>query len=206
MLLCGLVIMGGVAYRLLKVDRMPAIRFPFVGVNINYPGASPTDIEQLILTRVEDSLTGVPGVTGIQASASEGRGNVGLQLSEDADASRVSIDVERRMASLRTRLPSEVTLTVNSADPSSRPVMNIALVGRRSPEQLYAIGNNEVLPRVQSILGVADAGVGGGRVSEIQVRMDYTKMEAYGVSIQQVQTALTRENVNQPIGSVVEGK
>ena len=206
MFLLGLVIMGIVARGYLKVERMPPVRFPFVGVMISYPGAAPTDIESLVLSRVEDQLTGVAGVTGIQSSASEGRGNVGLQLSEDADADKVAIDVERRMAQLRTRLPSEVTLTVNKADPSSRPVMNIALVGRRSQQQLYDIGNTEILPRVQSVLGVADAGLSGGRVTEVQVRMDYTKMEAYGVSIQQVQNALTRENVNQPVGSLVEGK
>jgi len=206
MFLTGLVIMGLVARSLLKVDRMPAMRAPFVGVNVSYPGASPVDVESLVLTQIEDGIAGLSGVSGISASASEGRGNVGLQLVEDADADKVAIDVERRMAQIRPRLPAEVTTSVNMADPSARPVMNIALVGSRSQSQLFDIASSEVQARVQSILGVADVNVSGGLQSEVQVRLDYAKMEAYGVSVQQVQTALTRENVSSPAGSMVEGK
>ena len=205
MFISGLVIMGLVARSLLRVDRMPATNFPFVGVDASYPGASPVDVESLVLVPIENGLVGLSGVTGISSSASEGRGSVNLQLSEDADANQVAIDVERRMASLRSRLPAEVTTSVNKADPSSRPVMNVALVGNRSQSQLFDIGSNVVLGPIQSILGVATVNLSGGRQSEVQVRMDYSKMEAYGISIQQVQNALTRENVSTPAGSMVEG-
>ena len=206
MFLSGLVIMGVVARGLLKVDRMPATNFPFVGVNVSYPGASPTDVESLVLKPVEDSLSGLPGLTGIGASASSGRGNISLQLVEDVDAKQVAVEVERRVAQVRSRLPSDAGVSVFKADPSARPVMNIAVVGQRSQAQLYDIANSEVLPRLQSVLGVADVNLSGGQVAEVQITMDYAKMEAYGVSIQQIQSALTRENVSTPAGTLIEGR
>jgi HAE1 family hydrophobic/amphiphilic exporter-1 len=207
MFICALVIMGFVSMSLMKVDRLPNISFPFVSVSIVYPGASPLDVESLVTRPIEGALAGLPGVSGIGSTSSEGRANINLQLVEDADASRTAVEVERRMAGIRGRLPSDINApVVNRADPNAFPIMNVALSGRRPIEQIFDIAVDQVQPKLQSVLGVADVTVSGGIQREIQIQVDDQKLDAYGVSLQQVTNALQRENVAQPVGSIRQGR
>src|SRR5262245_43364372 len=207
MFICALVILGFVSLSLMKVDRLPNISFPFVSVAINYPGASPIDVETLVTRPVEGGLAGLAGVSSIGSTSSEGRANINLPPVEDADARRVAVEADRRRAGIRGRLPTDINPpVVNRADPNAFPIMNVALSGRRPIEQIYDIAVNQLQPKLQSVLGVADVTVGGGLQREIQVRIDDQKLDAYGVSVQQVTNALQRENVGQPVGSIQQGR
>src|SRR5918911_240481 len=105
------------------------------------------------------------------------------------------------------RLPTDIQPpTVNRADPNAFPVLNVALSGKRPLDQIYDIAINQVQPKLQSVLGVADVGLNGGIQEEIQVQLDYNKLESYGISIAQVTTALQRENARQPAGSIQQGR
>lgn len=206
MFISMLVIMGLVARGLMPVARFPKVNYPFVSVSVSYPGASPEDVERLIAEPLEDALAGLPGVTTIGSTSSEGQCRVSVGLVEDADADKAAIDVERRVAGLRGRLPADAsTPNVNKADPNAMPIMNIALTGR-SLQELYDTANDTLAPALQSVLGVADVSISGGLQREVQVQLDYSKLESYGITIQQINTALTRENVSLPGGSVTEGR
>ncbi len=123
MLICGLVVMGLVSRSLLKVDRLPNIQFPFVSVTIPYPGATPLDIEALVLQPIEATVAGVQGVSSMSATAEEGVGRFSIQLAEDADANAAAIDIERRINAIRGRLPTDIgQITVNKADPAAFPI------------------------------------------------------------------------------------
>src|SRR5687768_6972480 len=196
MFICSLVILGLVSLSLMKVDRLPNISFPFVSIGVSYPGASPLDAEQLVARPIEGAMAGLPGVAAISSNANEGRANVNLQLVEDADASRVAVEAERRMAGIRGRLPTDAgQATVNRADPNAFPVMNVAVSGQRPSQQLYALASEQIMPKLQSVLGVADVTISGGVQRQIEIQVDYAKLESYNISAQQIQTALTRENV-----------
>ena len=80
------------------------------------------------------------------------------------------------------------------------PVMNVALSGKRPLTELYDLGNDVVLPKLQSVNGVADVQLVGGLQREIQVKVDSARLRAYGLSLQQVSNAIDRENVNVPGG------
>jgi len=122
----------------MKVDRLPNISFPFVGVNVSYPGASPLDVESLVTRQIEGSMAGIAGIQSITSTSSEGRASINLQLVEGADAQVAAIDAERRMSAIRGRLPTDIQPpTVNRADPNSFPIMNIALSGRRPIDQIF---------------------------------------------------------------------
>ncbi|MBI4494511.1 MAG: efflux RND transporter permease subunit, partial [Chloroflexi bacterium] len=116
MFIIGVVLLGGLAYSKMQVDRMPNISLNFVSVGVPYPGASPEDVEQLVLRPLEAAVSGLPGIFSISASASEGRGNVNLQLVEGANADKVALDVARAVERIRNRLPADAgTPTVNKA-------------------------------------------------------------------------------------------
>jgi HAE1 family hydrophobic/amphiphilic exporter-1 len=208
MFICALVIMGVVSESLMKVDRLPNISFPFVSITINWPGASPTDAEQLVTKIVEGGLSGISGVSSITSTSSENRSQVGLQLVEGADANQAAIDAQRAIGRIQARLPSDIQPPiVNKADPSASPILNIAIYSSsRSLDQITDLVNNIIQPKLASVLGVADITVNGGVTREIEVQLDYTKLESYGISIAQVTTALQRENLAQPAGSIAVGR
>src|SRR5436309_10763707 len=79
MLIVGLVLMGSVAYTKMRQDRFPAISFPFVSVSIQYPGAAPTDVEDLVTKPVENAVAGVSGVFTISSTSREGQANINIQ-------------------------------------------------------------------------------------------------------------------------------
>jgi HAE1 family hydrophobic/amphiphilic exporter-1 len=207
MFIIALVLMGLVSFRLLRVDRMPAQSFPYVMVGVSYSGASPSDVETLIAEPLEAALAGLPGVVSIGSTSSQGRANINLQFAEGVDTDKAAIDVERRVASIRGRLPADAGVpSVNKMDPNAQSIMNIAFTGPRKPEELYDIADQEILPRLQSVLGVADVSLAGGRQREIQLQLDFSKMEGFGLTVLQVSNALTRENISVPAGTLVQGR
>src|SRR3954447_18873577 len=110
----ALVLMGGVAYSYLKVDRLPPINYPFVSVVTTYPQAAAEDVEQLVTKPIEDAVSGVGGIDTISSTSSEGVSQVRIQFVQDADPNFTAIDVERRVSAIRNRLP------VDAGTPSVR--------------------------------------------------------------------------------------
>jgi hydrophobic/amphiphilic exporter-1 (mainly G- bacteria), HAE1 family len=206
MLIVGLVLMGGVAYSKMKIDRFPAISFPAVFVSIPYPGAAPTDVEELVARPVENAISGLPGIETITSTSSEGSVSFNIRFVEGSDTSQAALDVERRIAAVRARLPEDVgAASVTKADASAIPVMNVAMSGRRSLADLFELANDTILPRLQSVDGVADVTLNGGLQREIHVKVDSQRLRAYGLSLQTVQDALERENISSPSGRLTEG-
>ena len=203
--LLGLVIMGGVAYTFLKVDRLPPISIPFVSVSVTYTGATAQDVEQLVTQPIENAVSGMSGVASITSTSSEGSSSVNVQLADGTDANTAALEVERRVSAIRNRLPQDAgDPRVNKADPNAFPVMNVALTGG-SLDSLFQVANDQFVPQLQSVPGVASVNISGGLQREIQVRVDYAKLAAYQLTVQQLTTALQNANVNAPVGSLQQG-
>ena len=86
--LLGVVIMGGVAYTFLKIDRLPPISIPFVSVSMGYTGATAQDVELLITQPIENAVSGMSGVSSITSTSSEGSSNVNVQLVDGTDRTK----------------------------------------------------------------------------------------------------------------------
>ncbi|HZU04432.1 MAG TPA: efflux RND transporter permease subunit [Chloroflexota bacterium] len=207
MVFLALILLGQQAYTRLRVDRFPAITFPVVFAQISWPGASPEDVEQSILVPAENAVAGISGVQRIDSAAQEGSGRLTIWFVEGTDIDQATLDVQRRLAGIGRLLPIDATQpSVAKADPNSIPVMNVVLSGSRSPEELRTLAEETVQQRLLAVPGVADVTVNGGLQREIQVLVDYAKLEAYGLSLTQVSNALQRENVNSPGGRVDVGE
>ncbi|MCC6173842.1 MAG: efflux RND transporter permease subunit [Chloroflexi bacterium] len=206
MLILAMVLMGAVSYTRMRVDRFPAINFPAVFVSIPYPGASPSDVEDLVAKPAENAVAGLAGVSQISSTSSEGYASLNIQFVEDADVNQAAMDVERRIAAIRGRLPDGIgDPSIIKADASALPIMNVALSGPQSLEDEFQLANDTILPRLQSADGVADVTMSGGLQREIHVEVDQQKLQAFGISLQTLQSALARENVSQPGGSLTAG-
>ena len=205
MVILGIVLMGIVAFTRLPVDRLPNISIPFVNVSVSYPGASPEDVEQLVMLPLEDALSGVPGTFQLRANAREGSGNVTVQLVEGTDLDKAFNEVQRRVAGIRNQLPRDAgEPRVAKFDPNATPILNLAITGPDLAETLtYA--QDVLQPKLLTVPGVADANLSGGLNREIQVRVDPAKLAGYGITVDQINTALQRENLSAPAGQLDRG-
>src|SRR3954451_951917 len=207
MVFLALILMGQQAYTRLRVDRFPNITFPVVFAVINWPGASPEDIERQILVPAENAAAGLSGVDRIESSAQEGSARLTIRFVEGTDLDQATIDIQRRLAAIGRLLPIVVTQpSISKADPSSIPVMNVVLAGTMPIDDLRYLADNTILQKLVAVPGVADVTVSGGLVREVQVQVDYPRLEAYGLSLTQLTTALQRENVNSPGGRIDVGE
>jgi HAE1 family hydrophobic/amphiphilic exporter-1 len=201
----AIVLLGAVSYTYLKIDRLPPLNFPVVNVVISYPQAAAQDVEQLVTKPVEDAVSGVSGIAQISSTSAEGTSNVRIQFVDDADPNLTALDVERRVSAIRNRLPADAGVpSVRKADPNAFPIMNIALTGAPL-DQLFDLASTQMQPALSSVLGVATVNIQGGLQREIQVKVDYQKLAAYNLTVQQISTALAAANVASTVGSTDQG-
>jgi hydrophobe/amphiphile efflux-1 (HAE1) family protein len=204
MLMAGLLILGWTSYRRLPVDLFPDVSFPVMTVTVPYPGASPADIESLVLKPLEDALSSLNGIDRVQSTAREGVGQLLLLYKLDSDTQNAAEDLRERMARVRNLLPREIyEPTVQRLDVSASPVLTYTLSGT-SLAEAHAYALDVVAPSLEQVSGVASIQVNGGARREIQVELDRSRLDALRLSPQAVVSRLRAENTNLPAGRVEE--
>src|SRR5690349_2724349 len=125
MLFLALAAMGIVAYTRLPVQRFPTVSFPAVTVSTGYPGAPPEDVEALVTKRIEDGVVGINGTDAISAASNPGQSRVQMRFVEGTDVNLASIDVQRKVNTVRRRLPTTVSdPSISKAGSTAFPVMD----------------------------------------------------------------------------------
>src|SRR5918912_1129356 len=201
----SLVLMGGVAYTYLQVDRLPPVTIGVVSVSVTWPNASAENVERLVAEPLENAISGISGVDTITSNSSQGTCSVLVQLVDGYDPNQADIDIQQAMGPVLRQLPTNATApVVRKFDPNASPILVIAFTGAPL-DQLYDIASNQIQPSLASVPGVGQVNIQGGLQREIQVQLDYAKLAAYGITVQQVSTALTSANVSIPSGSVPVG-
>jgi HAE1 family hydrophobic/amphiphilic exporter-1 len=205
MIVVALLVMGVISFQSLPVQELPNVTFPFVIVTINYPGASPEDMEQLVTQPVENALSGVAGISQISGVAGAGTSRVSMQFANGTDVGVAANDVAQVINRVQRQLPSGIqTPSIIKANPNSSPIVDVALSGA-SLVDLYNTATNVMQPSFQEVPGVAQVAVQGGLVPQVNVVVKPDALEAYGVSVSQVNQALQSENVSVPGGVTTEG-
>ncbi len=203
MVFLALILLGTQAYTRMRVDRFPNITFPIVFVQIDWPGASPDSVEQSIIIPAENTLSGLSGLQRIDATALQGSARLTLTFADGLDINQTAIDTQRQLSVIGRTLPVDASQpSVIKADPSAIPVLNVVLSGTMSPDDMYDLAANHLAQQLGAVNGVASVQVSGGFQRQIQVQVDYDKLDAYGLSLAQVSNAIQRENVDAPGGNV----
>lgn len=201
----ALVLMGGVAYTYLQVDRLPPVSIGVVSVSVTWPNASASNVERLVAEPLENAVSGISGVDTVTSTSSEGSANVLVQLVDGYDPNQADIDIQQAVGPVVRQLPTNATPpVVRKFDPNASPIINIAFTGAPL-DQLYDVASNQIQPALESVPGVGQVSISGGLQREIEIQVDYTKLAAYGVTAQQIATALTNANVSVPSGSIPVG-
>jgi HAE1 family hydrophobic/amphiphilic exporter-1 len=198
--------MGVLAYRGLPINLFPNVNIPVVTIVTAFPGAGPEEVELQVTRPIEDAVSGLNDVDIVTSVSTEGLSQVIVQFTERANESLIGTDVERQVSGLSRALPQDAERPqVLKIDFSQLPVIQLAVVGEGlAPEELFRRADEVVRPELERLNGVANVTVVGGRQQEVRVEVDPDRLRAYGVSMAQVQSALSLANVNVPGGTVSE--
>jgi HAE1 family hydrophobic/amphiphilic exporter-1 len=203
MVAVALVLFGLVAFSRLSINLLPDLSYPSLTVETKLPGAAPGEVEVLLSRPIEEVVGIVAGVKRLTSVSRPGLSQVTLEFTWGRDMDFAALDVRQKLDMLR--LPREANKPVLMRfDPANDPVMRLYLTGGDDLFQLRYVAEEVIKKDLESTEGVAAIKVNGGYEEEIQVRVDEGKLALLGLSIQDVNEKLLRENVNQAGGSLYE--
>jgi multidrug efflux pump len=205
-IVCSIVIIifGAIGYNFLGVREYPAIDPPVISVRTSYTGANAEIIETQITEPLEKAVNGVEGVKTITSSSSQGSSSITVEFELNVDLEKAANDVREKVSQAINVLPQDIDSppSVNKQDADSDPIVYMQMLSdKRTLLELTEFGENVVQERLQTINGVSAVNVLGNRYS-MRIWFDPSKLSAYKLSIQDVRTALDRENIELPGGKV----
>ncbi len=209
MLVTSLVVLGLFSFRTLGVNLFPKADPATVNVSLSLPGASPDEMASSVVEPIEEAVSSISGIDELTSGRiTEGSANLTVKFVLERDINDAVNDVREKVASALGRVPPELlTPVITKVDPDSDPVMTILVSSdAMSLRTLTEIADKQVKRAIQTVNGVGQVEIGGGRAREVHIVVDIEKLNSYGLSIQQVRDAVVGENVEIPGGTVEQGK
>lgn len=199
-----LVLIGVIAYTRLAVREYPNIDAPIVSVRTVYIGASAEVVESQITQPIEDSLAGIEGIRVIKSVSREEVSQVTVEFTLDRNIDAAANDVRDRTARVRGVLPEEADEPVIAKiEADAFPIIWIAFSSdRHTPLEITDYADRVVRDRLQTLPGVASVIIGGERRYAMRLWLDRERLAAYGLTPQDVEDALRRQNVEVPSGRI----
>jgi HAE1 family hydrophobic/amphiphilic exporter-1 len=190
----------------LPIDLMPEINPPYLFILTTYTGAGPEEVERSVTRPLEATLSGVSSLEKLTTYSSKGSSQVIMQFTYGTDLVDASNSVRDALDRVRNYLPSGVdSPMIFRFSPSMIPIMGLMVTGNRSPEELREIAEDTIVPRIEQTPGVATASVSGGREKIIRVAIPQSRLEAYGLTVTQLQQMLAAQNMQVAAGTITEG-
>ena len=206
MLILSLTVVGVFSYQSLGVDLFPKIDLPTITVTVVNPGASPQEIETEITDLVEGAVNTISGIDELRSTSVEGVSQVFITFLLEKNPDIAAQEVRNKIDLILNDMPLTAEQPiVQKLDTDAAPVVRIAVSAPRSLREVTDIADNKIKQQIESINGVGDVQIVGGRRREIQIWVDPDKMRAFNVPVTQVADAVRAQNMEVPGGRVEEG-
>jgi HAE1 family hydrophobic/amphiphilic exporter-1 len=203
MVIMALVVLGAVSYPEIGVDLFPKVDFPIVTVSTHLNGASPEVIDVDITDKIEGAVNTINGVKSITSSSTEGDSRVTIEFILERDIDLAVQDVREKVALIRNKLPVDADEPrIAKVDPDATAVLWLNLSGQKSIRELSTYVDEVLKEQLQRINGVGDIQLGGLQLRQVRVWLDAGKLQAFGLSANDVMGALQRQNVELPGGRI----
>lgn len=198
------VILGLVSFSRLSIDLFPDISIPVIRVATFYTGAGPEDIEKTITEPIERAVSATPGIDRVESSSRQGISAVSAWFNYGTNLDNAQFEVSQRIAQILNSLPPGIQQPfIIKFDITNMPVAQVVITSNSLNElQLYDLAYNTIGPQIERIDGVASATVSGGKVREIQVKVQRDALRARGMGILEVINAVKSSNLLLPSGRI----
>ncbi|HEY9071437.1 MAG TPA: efflux RND transporter permease subunit [Candidatus Ozemobacteraceae bacterium] len=207
MIFLAIVLLGGFAWTQVGIDLMPDFEIPAITVITSYQGAGPQEIESRITEPIEESVATVQNVDEVTSISMEGISAVTIKFEWGIDLAEATNDVRDKLDLVSQRLPTEAEKPmIFKFNTSMIPVMVLGVSGSESWEKLDRIVDKKIVESLKRIPGVATAIVRGGDKRGILCHLNRERLQATGLSGQQVVGLLASQNLNNPGGHLSSGQ
>jgi HAE1 family hydrophobic/amphiphilic exporter-1 len=205
-LILSLTVIGVFAFTLLGVDRFPKIDIPTVVVTTVQPGAAPEQIETEVTDKIEEAVNTISGIDELRSTSSEGVSIVMIGFLLDKDTDVAAQEVRDKINAALPTLPKTIQQPrVDRFDPDAAPVLSIALTANKPVREVTEYADKVLRRQLESVSGVGQVMVLGGRQRQINVWLDADRLRAYNLTVTDVSRALQAQNIEVPGGRVDQG-
>lgn len=205
-LILSLVVVGIASLRGVGVDRFPNVDFPVVLVTTVLPGASPEQIETEVTDKIEESVNSISGLDELRSNNYEGLSVVVARFDLDKSTSEAAQEVRDRVNRVLSQLPQGIDQPrVERMDPDAAPIMLVALTGPRTQREITEYADRRLRRMIESLNGVGGVTILGGTARQVRITLDPQRLQAFALTVVDVQRALATQNVEIPGGDVDQG-
>ncbi|SIO66701.1 hydrophobic/amphiphilic exporter-1, HAE1 family [Singulisphaera sp. GP187] len=200
------VVLGLVSYGSLGVDLFPDVDFPVCTVTTVLPGAGVEEMETSVTKPIEDIINTVSGIEELRSTTMEGVSAITVQFDLSKNGNVGTQEVRDKVNTILAELPDGTEAPIiDKFDTGSMPVLTIAVSGKRDFREVTEIARKRIKERLETVNGVGAVTLVGGRVRAMNVVVDTDKLAGFGLSVDEVRMALTRQNLEVPGGRVDQG-
>src|SRR5689334_14473797 len=202
-LIIALTVVGAFSFTKLGLDRFPKVDFPTVVVTTRLPGAAPQEVETEITDKIEEAVNTISGIDELRSNSSEGTSLVFVTFALERDLDSAAQDVRDKINRVLPDLPQTIDQpTIEKLDPDASPIMTISVASNRSIREMTEFADKVLRRQIESVNGVGQVLIVGGRKRQINVYLDGDKLRAYNLTVANVSQALQAQNLEVPGGRV----
>ena len=196
-----LTVLGFLSFRSLSAELMPKFTPPLLNVQIIYPGASPTEVENSLTKKAEEILSSMEGIDQMQSYSFEGMSMIMVSFDFGTDIDKAMTDAQNRLSARRAELPRDIiSPMISKVSVDEKPILILSATADIGSTDLFDLIDKRVVPELSHIKGIANVGLVGGVEREIQINLDKAKMQDLGITPVMVQGAIRASNLDFPTG------
>ena len=202
-----LTVLGFLSFRSLSAELMPKFTPPLLNVQIIYPGASPTEVENSLTKKAEEVLSSMEGIDQMQSYSFEGMSMIMVSFDFGTDIDKAMTDAQNRLSARRAELPRDIiSPMISKVSVDEKPILILSATADIGSTDLFDLIDKRIVPELSHIKGVANVGLVGGVEREIQINLDKAKMQELGITPVMVQGAIRASNLDFPTGYLRSGE
>ncbi len=205
LVMSGILLFGIIGYSLLPVSDLPSVDYPTIQVSASLPGANPETMASSVATPLEKQFSIIAGVDSMSSVSALGSVQITIQFTLDRNIDAAAQDVQAAIARAARQLPPNMPSppTYQKVNPADAPILYLALSSPTLPlSTVDDYAETLLAQRISMISGVAQVSVFGSQQYAVRVQVDPNKLAAYGIGIDEVETAVEQGNVDQPTGTL----
>src|SRR5437016_2046531 len=207
LLMIGLLLVGVVAYLQLPVSALPQVDYPTIQVITFYPGAGPEVMASSVTAPMERQFGQVPGLTQMTSTSSYGSSVITLQFNLELNIDIAEQEVQAAINAAATFLPRDLPNPpiYSKVNPADAPILTLALTSDSLPlSKIEDLADTTLAQKISQLSGVGLVSISGGQKPAVRIQANPTALASYGLSLEDVRTALGQANVDQAKG-ILEG-
>ncbi|MCX8128718.1 MAG: efflux RND transporter permease subunit [Clostridia bacterium] len=194
--------LGVIGYMNLGADLFPSVDLPVITIFTNYPGAGVEEIEEDIVKPIENEVSAISGIDTVRSGSGVGFGYTLLMFSMETDINDAFLDVQQALSDISGKLPEDASKPIlKKIDKNAQPVMMLSVSGKVPFEELYNQAD-KIKQAMERLEGVGSVTLEGASQKELEVGVDKTELENYGISINTIVSKLKAENISIPAGEI----